>query len=195
MRPMERLSALLAILLCLAILAACYIEAKKESSNNNNSSNSHGSSVTNPIAGNCQARSPIIGEWSTGSSTPDFLFNPQSRSMYGGGGSGESFVFRNDGTYTSTYVTTGYSSTSFKGWFLNQGKFKVSGNKVTLYDIKMDREDQRNPSKSFRNKPQSGTMTYTFKIEIRETGTVLILKDYTNSSGYTSDSVTVLTKR
>ncbi|MCL2466462.1 MAG: hypothetical protein FWF02_06795 [Micrococcales bacterium] len=108
--------------------------------------------------------SPIVGEWHTSSMIADFLYSAQDLSSYGGGGTGEGYCFRTDGTYTYYIITTGYGPGSMAGWVVEDGKFSVEGNRVVLSDRYASYTSTKNPSNSYKNKKQEGTYYYEFEM-------------------------------
>ena len=107
---------------------------------------------------------PIVGSWGSNGNIVDFMFDPISRSTYGGGASGTAYHFRADGTYQYMYATTGYGIGTMAGWLIDNGKYSISGNQVTLHNIIRSYTDTKNSSNSYKDKMLDTTYVYAFEI-------------------------------
>jgi len=108
--------------------------------------------------------SPIVGEWHTSSVMGDYMYDAQSLSSYGGGGTGEGYCFRANGTYTYYIVSTGYGPGSLAGWLIEDGRYRVEGNQVVLYDRYSSYTNTKNPSASRPKEKADGDTVYAFEV-------------------------------
>jgi len=108
--------------------------------------------------------SPIVGEWHTSSVIADFMYSAQKMTSYGGGGTGEGYCFRADGTYTYYIVTSGYGAGTMAGWVVEDGRYQVDGTRVILSDRYASFTNTKDPSRSYRDKKEEGNNVYEFAL-------------------------------
>ncbi|MCL2466463.1 MAG: hypothetical protein FWF02_06790 [Micrococcales bacterium] len=114
--------------------------------------------------GGTRVDSPIVGEWHSSSAVADFLYSQRDLTTYGGGGTGTGYCFRADGTYTSYIVTTGYGLGSLAGWVIEDGKYRIEGNQVVMYDRYATAVNSDDPESSRGRQPQNGNKERTFEV-------------------------------
>jgi len=175
MRSMEKLPALLAIMLFLGILAAYDIGDMEESGNCNKGS----------VAAN-----PIVGVWETSSHVADFLFNKATQLTYGGGGTAKAFYFHENGTYELIFISTGAGPGSIAGTIKGRGKYKVEGNQIIFYNRYESWIDSNYPSKSYKDRSiRDEVKKFDFVRDDKTNETKLRIQTYSNdNSHYTSYS-------
>ena len=108
--------------------------------------------------------SPVVGEWHTSSIMADYMYDRQSDTTYGGGGTGHGYCFRTDGTFTSYTITTGYGPGTLAGWAIGNGRYQADGNQITFYDVYESWTDTKNPDRSHGPQLQPEKMPCTFTI-------------------------------
>jgi len=121
------------------VLAGCdlsYLEEEENtgtattSANDNPTTGTDTGTSTEPLDLDPQ----LVGEWYTSSYVADFLYSSKDLTTYGGGGSGQGYCFRPDGTYLFYYVTTGYGPTTMAGWILQKGSWLSEDFHLLLFD-------------------------------------------------------------
>ena len=140
MTTKKKLLVFLGVVLFLVILAYDDEDLKK---NGNEANNSQGSSIA----------SPIEGGWETSSHTVDFLRNSSTQQSYGGGSTAQAYDFHGNGTFEYIIITTGYGPGTMAGWVRTEGKYKINGDQIILYNQYDSYTSTKNPSNSYKDKP------------------------------------------
>ena len=139
----------------MAAIVACFAVCMNFSACSNSEDEPYG--AFNP---NDPAVQAILGSWSNGSMWPDFLWDDQARTTWGGGSRGEGYGFKDDGTFV--YSLMGHNQNT-NAYHVHWGNYRVQEDKLFLYNKKADFVDRNNPGASYRNRP-TGDQTLHFEV-------------------------------